>query len=109
MITLHDETVPVDEFKTEGYHNYYIRELQVPIFKNGKLVYQVPTIEETRKKCQKELETLYPEIKRINNPRKYNVVLSKKLLALKEQLLLKYKEQIIEEDTKNKQKVLGVR
>lgn len=117
VIALYDEKIPLDEYvlinpieewKTKRITNYRVRELQVPIFKNGELIYQFPTIKEVRENCQKELKTIYPEVKRFTNPHEYYVDLSKKLLELKKQLLLKYREQVVEND-KTKQKVLGVK
>ena len=99
---------PLEEWKTKKITNYQVRELQVPIFKNGKLVYQVPTIKEVRENCQKELNTIYPEVKRFSNPHEYYVDLSKELLELKKQLLVKYRDQVVENE-KGKQKVLGVK
>ena len=117
VIALYNEEIPLNEYvlinpleewKTKKITNYQVRELQVPIFKNGKLVYQVPTIKEVRENCQKELNTIYPEVKRFSNPHEYYVDLSKELLELKKQLLVKYRDQVVENE-KGKQKVLGVR
>lgn len=62
---------------------YTVRELLVPIFINGQLVYQQPTLEEIRETCQKEQETLWEEIKRFANPQEYYVDLSENLIDLK--------------------------
>ena len=69
--------------------NYTIRPLQEQIFKNGELVYSAPSLTEICKKSKKELETLWPEIKRLKNPHKYYVDLSKQLWDLKNELLKK--------------------
>ena len=61
--------------------------MQVPIFKDGKLVYRLPGIEEIREYCREELETLWDEVKRFENPHKYYVDLSQKLWDLKHDLL----------------------
>ena len=97
VLAVHDEVIPTDkyvlvnptdEFKTTTITNYTVRELQVPIFVNGKLVYKVPTIDERKKYCEEEFETIYPEIKRSINPHEYYVDLSIKLLKLKKELIL---------------------
>lgn len=81
------------EFQTRELTNYTVRELQVPIFINGNLVYDVPSLEETKKYAQKEFDLLYPECKRLYNPHIYHVGLSKELLELKKQLLQEARKQ----------------
>lgn len=97
VIALHDELIPTDkytlihpveEWKTTTIENYEVKELQVPIFKNGKQVYEVPTTKERQEYCSKDFETIYPEIKRSANPHGYYVDLTKKLLELKKELIL---------------------
>lgn len=83
--TLVDER---DDWKQTTLTNYTVKQLQVPIFKNGELVYNQPSLKDTREHCEQEVNTLYPEIKRINNPHKYYVDLSLELLKLKKDLLL---------------------
>ena len=63
--------------------NYTVRELQVPIFINGKQVYKNQSIMERREYCMREMETLYPEVRRIINPHVYYVDLSDELRELK--------------------------
>lgn len=96
VITIYDEEIPedlytlinpTDEYRQKTLKNYYVRELQVPIFINGKLVYRAPSIFESQKYCEKEFATMYPEIKRTSNPHVYYVDLSKRLLELKKDLI----------------------
>lgn len=96
VIALYDEEIdknryvlidPVDSWKRTDIENYDVRELQVPIFKNGQLVYQIPSIMERREYCAKEFETLYPEITRLSNPHGYYVDLSENLLELKRRMI----------------------
>ena len=82
---------PIDEWKNKTITNYYVRELQVEIFRDGKLVYNMPNVMERREYCIKEMDTLYPEIKRLENPHGYYVDLSEKLLNTKKELIRKYK------------------
>lgn len=96
VITLHDETIPDNNYKIfdpqnpwkeKTLTNYVVRPLQEEIFRDGKLVYSVPTLSQTCEKAKNELNTLWPEIKRLKNPHKYYVDLSKQLWDLKNELL----------------------
>ena len=82
---------PVDNWKKTKLTNYYVKELQEPIFKSGIQVYEEPSLEKQKEYCNKEFETLYPEIKRLVNPHEYYVDLSEKLLELKRNLISKHK------------------
>lgn len=73
-------------------NSYYIRELLVPIFRNGKRVYNIPTVLEIKAYAKQELETLWEEYKRLINPQIMSVVLSNELYALKEKMLENYKK-----------------
>ena len=97
VLAVHDEIIPYDkftlinphdEFKTTTITNYSVRPLQVPIFINGELVYESPSIEERKKYCEEDFKTIYPEIKRSLNPHKYYVDLTLKSLNLKKELIL---------------------
>ena len=112
VIALADEKIPTDkytlispteEWKTTTIKNYEVKELQVPIFEKGKQVYEVPTTKDRKEYCAREFKTIYPEIKRSNNPHEYYVDLTKKLLELKKQLILESREQI--EEAKQYKKV----
>jgi len=96
VLALNDEVIPndeytlicpTDEWKKTTIRDYYVRELQVPIFISGKLVYELPSVQERKNYCTEEFKTLYPEIKRPENPHVYYVDLSEKLLALKKELI----------------------
>lgn len=111
IIAKHDEVIPLDGYtfvnhedtlQTKDVENYEIRELQVPIFKNGKLVYQDPTIAEKRAYCDKEMNALYPEVRRAEKPHKYIVDLSNELRELRDELI-----RAINNQTKGIQKKLG--
>ena len=62
------------------------------------MVYNEPTILEKQNYCNKEMATLYPEVKRTENPHGYYVDLTKKLLNLKKELIKQAKNQKIEYD-----------
>ncbi len=97
LITLHDETVdesqplelfdPVDTWKRKTFENFTAKELLVPIFQSGKLVYDLPSMEEIRAHCAHELSLQWEEVKRFENPHNYYVDLSQKLWDLKQELL----------------------
>ena len=55
----------------------------VPIFKNGELVYDLPTLQEIQDYCKKEVDTLWAEVKRFETPQTYYVDLSQKLWDIK--------------------------
>ena len=88
-----DETVPHTIFdqnatwKTKTLSSFTVRELQVPIFKNGECVYQVPALDAVKAYCADQLETLWDEVKRFENPHTYYVDLSEKLWYVKSGLL----------------------
>ncbi|MBQ7507635.1 MAG: nicotinate phosphoribosyltransferase [Lachnospiraceae bacterium] len=67
--------------------SYTMRELLLPIFKDGKRCYESPSVMEIREACIKEKETIWDETKRFVNPAKIHVDLSDKLYALREELL----------------------
>lgn len=107
VISLHDENIPLDgytlidpnnEANTSTINNYDIRELQEPIFIDGELVYSDPTIVEKQVYCNREMSTLYPEVKRCENPHGYYVDLTRKLLELKKALIKEAKGQSSEYD-----------
>jgi nicotinate phosphoribosyltransferase len=68
-------------------NEYSVKELLVPLFKNGKQVYESPDINAIKKHCEEEISTLYPGVKRLKNPHKYYVDLSDRLLDLKKSLI----------------------
>lgn len=69
---------------------YIMREMLVPIFKNGICVYKSPSVMEIRQYCKEELDTLWEESKRLAYPHETYVDLSKKLWDEKQKLLEKY-------------------
>ena len=69
---------------------YELRELLVPVFKNGTCVYHSPKVMDIRAYCQKELDTLWEESRRLVNPHEVHVDLSNELWHMKNQLLDSY-------------------
>lgn len=73
-------------------NTYTLRELLVPVFLNGKLVYDEPETMAIRDYAKKELDTLWEEYKRLVNPQIMQVVLSDELYELREKMLENYKK-----------------
>ncbi len=78
---------PEATWKRKKVYNFTARELQVPIFKDGQLVYDLPSLQEIQAYCKKEVDCLWDEIKRFENPQTYYVDLSQKLWDIKHRLL----------------------
>ncbi|MGM9636403.1 MAG: nicotinate phosphoribosyltransferase, partial [Eubacteriales bacterium] len=99
LICLHDEEIdtskpltifdPVYTWKTKTYENYELRELLVPIFRNGKRVYDLPSTGEIRSYCADQIDKLWDEVKRFENPHTFYVDLSQNLWNVKQDLLKK--------------------
>lgn len=96
-ICVHDEEVdeskplelfdPLATWKRKTLTDFTARVLQVPVFLGGKLVYQEPTLNEIQKYCRDQVDTLWDEVKRFDNPHGYYVDLSEKLWNIKQRLL----------------------
>ena len=98
-LTIHDETVddsrplvifdPDATWKKKEVYDFTAKELQVPVFRSGQLVYDLPSLPEIRRYCLEQVDTLWDEVKRFDNPHKYYVDLSQKLWDVKHGLLEK--------------------
>ena len=98
-MTVYDETVdesqplmlfdPYATWKTKNVCNFEARELLVPVFLKGKRVYQSPSLKEIQSYCKQQVDTLWDEIKRFDNPQTYYVDLSQKLWDIQQELLRK--------------------
>lgn len=97
VITLHDETIddsqpyelfdPEHTWKRKTVTDFVAHPLLVQLFDKGECVYQLPSLESIRIHCAEQLDTLWDEVKRFENPHHYYVDLSQKLWDLKEKLL----------------------
>ena len=97
LIMLDDEEINTDEpltifhplhtWKKKTFTNYNIREMLVPLYKDGNLVYRRRNIQEICEYTQKELNSLWAEYKRLKRPHLYKVDLSKKLWDLKNKMM----------------------
>ena len=96
-LCVHDEVVddtkdleifdPSATWKRKTVYDFTAKELLVPIFKNGELVYDLPSLDEIQKYCAQQIDTLWDEVKRFDNPHTYYVDLSQKLWDIKYDLL----------------------
>lgn len=89
-----DDTKPLEicdpeaRWKSKVMENFRAEQLLVPIFKNGELVYNSPDLQEIKRNCAYQVSTLWPEVKRFDNPHNYYVDLSPELMELKEKMLM---------------------
>ena len=83
---------PEATWKRKTFTDIEARELLSPIFRHGELVYKVPPIEESRNYCKQQVDTLWDEVKRFENPHNYYVDLSQKLWNIKQELLRSHEE-----------------
>ena len=88
-----DETLllfdPVETWKKTKMKpgTFTIREMMVPVFRDGKCVYESPSVMEMREYCIREQNTMWEETRRLVNPHEMYVDLSKKLYDMKMELL----------------------
>ena len=97
LICMHSEEIdtnepleifhPVYTWKRKTFTNFYVKELLAPIFEKGQCVYNLPSLDQIKEYCVKEVETLWEEVKRFEFPHIYIVDLSQKLWDQKERLL----------------------
>lgn len=91
-----DDTKPYEIFhpeytwKRKTLTNFVAKPLQVQIFQQGNCVYQSPELKTIQQFCKAQIDTLWDEMLRFENPHKYYVDLSQKLWDLKHALLQKY-------------------
>ncbi|MCI2105337.1 MAG: nicotinate phosphoribosyltransferase [Intestinimonas sp.] len=97
LICVHDEVIdpekplelfdPEATWKRKTITDFTMQPLLVPIFHKGKLVYRQPTIYEMRAWCSAQIDLLWDEVKRFENPHTYYVDLSQRLWEIKHALL----------------------
>ena len=99
VITLHDEGIdgeqyelfdPEHTWKRKTVTDFYARPLLKQIFKKGRCVYVNPGLETLREYCKIEIDGLWDEVKRFENPHRYYVDMSKKLWQMKYEMLEKF-------------------
>lgn len=100
VITLADEVIddskpyvifdPEFTYKRKKLENFTAKRLQVPVFEKGVCVYECPDIQEIRAYCAAQMDTIWDEVKRFENPHAYYVDLSEPLWKLKREMLDRY-------------------
>lgn len=78
-------------WKRKEIENFVARPLLVKIFEKGTCVYNSPSLPEIREYCSEQIDTLWDEVKRFENPHKYYVDLSEKLWEIRKLLIEEYK------------------
>ena len=100
LVCLHDEEItddeieifhPVHTWKRKTLTNFHTKKLLVPIFEKGKLVYELPSLEDIKKNKEREVDTLWEEVQRFEFPHIYIVDLSQKLWEMKNDMINKAK------------------
>ena len=92
-----DSTEPYEIFdpdhtwKRKVVANFIAKKLQVKIFENGKQVYENPAVSNISKYCAAQVDSLWDEVTRFENPHTYYVDLSEKLWNLRHELLNKHR------------------
>ncbi|NCE65059.1 nicotinate phosphoribosyltransferase [Pseudoflavonifractor sp. 524-17] len=96
LLTLHDEPLPQGPlelfdpdatWKRKLFDGFEAKSLLVPIFQSGQLVYRTPALDQIRTYCAAQVNALWDEVKRFENPHTYYVDLSQKLWDIKHGLL----------------------
>ena len=100
LVCLHEEEItddeieifhPVHTWKRKTLTNFHTKKLLVPIFEKGKLVYELPSLEDIKKNKEREVNTLWEEVQRFEFPHIYIVDLSQKLWEMKNDMINKTK------------------
>lgn len=97
IIALDEEEAPSGEsfeifdpnavWKKKTITNFYSRNLRKRIFDGGRRVYDSPPIEGIKAYCAQQLDLMWDEMKRFENPQTYYVDLSYKLWKLKNDMI----------------------
>ena len=97
LIMLENETIdthkpltifdPIETWKKMTLTDYELRDLLVPVFVDGKQVYESPSLKEIQEYAKKDMASFWDEFKRIKRPHLYKVDLSDELYNLKKKLL----------------------
>jgi nicotinate phosphoribosyltransferase len=100
VLTANDETIDENEpyelfdpafiWKRKTVTNFYAKRLLNKIFDKGNCVYNSPELKDIKSYCKEQVDTLWEEVLRFENPHKYYVDLSKPLWKMKAKLLQEY-------------------
>ncbi len=97
VLTTNDEVIddskpyvifdPEFTWKRKTVTDFYAKKLMVQLFEKGKCIYESPELNKIRDYCREQVNTLWEEVTRFENPHEYYVDLSQKLWDMKEKLL----------------------
>lgn len=100
VLTLHNETIddtkpyvifdPEHIWKRKTVENFRAVSLSKQIFANGRCVYESPVLDDIRRYCREQVDTMWDEVLRFENPHQYYVDLSQPLWDEKQRLLSEY-------------------
>ncbi len=100
VITLHDEVINDNEpyeifdpeytWKRKTVTNFNAKKLMVKVFEKGRCVYESPDLNTIRDYCREQVDTLWEEVRRFENPHRYDVDLSQPLWDLRQKLLQEF-------------------
>jgi len=103
LVTLHDEVVkekepltifdPKNIWKQKTFENFKLQCMQETIYKQGKRVYDLPSLKEVRDYAKNQLDALWPEVRRFDYPHQYYVDLSRGLWTVKNNMLESIKDE----------------
>jgi len=101
LITLDEEPMPcsdeytifheISPWKTKTLRNFVAQNLRVQLFRKGTRVYDSPAIDQIKEHCASQINTLWDEMLRFDNPQTYYVDLSQKLWEMKNKLIIEYR------------------
>lgn len=97
LICLYDEEISEDKpleifdphytWKKKVFTDFTLRELLIPVFKDGRQVYEFPHISKVREYCAAEISSIWDEVLRFENPHNYYVDLSDELWEMKNRMI----------------------
>lgn len=104
LITLDEEVIdeskeieifhPLYTYKRKILKNFYTKKLLEPLFIEGKFVGKKMSVEESKRLCQNEKESMWDEYLRNIHPQTYKVDLSQKLWNIRENLIKNIQKEI---------------
>jgi nicotinate phosphoribosyltransferase len=100
VLTLSDEVIdnthPYEIFdpdfiwKRKTLRNFRAEDIRVQLFRGGKCLAQKQSLKDLQSFCSRQVDTLWDEVKRFENPHRYYVDLSRRLWDVKNRLISKY-------------------
>ncbi len=78
---------PNHTWKRKIVTDFVAKKLQVKVFENGKQVYESPTVKQISDYRKEQVDSMWDEVTRFENPHTYYVDLSEELWELRHRLL----------------------